>query len=1081
MRNMGKALAAAILCALVAPGCGSDDGGGGGGAGGITIVAPDGTAPVSTFSFDVTFDIDPGLVDADSLAATLNGAPLILSGGPTRFTSTVPPGPPLRDRNVLEVRGADFGGRDVTAASEFEYLPPKARARRIEDDADLITGPLAHGRIGDYLLVNDTARFIIQDVAKRDMWSVGAFGGNLIDLELIGRPGTDNFLEVQPSINIETVINAQSIEIVNDGQDGLPAIIRTCGPDDILDFVNPSTVVGGAGFPFPAAANDVDYDVEGCTDYTLDPGKRYIRMTTTVFNNEDRDLGMYVGDYINASGEVEQFTSAGAGLGEILVNRLGILSYIGYGEAAGVDYAYVTFPGPGEPQSTFFSTSGVSSILHAQSVINVIALGAPSSFVIPANGSKAFSRFMGVGDGSAGNGIDIENEVKGRTIGTLRGCVTADDQPLPEARVSVGQGNETSISVLTSHFVTDAAGCFEGTLPVGTYSVAAAKRGYLYEGGGTAPQIHRVAIRNGEVSEQNFDLPATGRLRVRVVNEEGDAVPARISVVGFDPSPEPILTLSSIIGTTRTGLFNDITADAVPFGLVWLAYTESDGTVEVDIEPGSHQVYVSRGPEYSLFTQPLTIAGGETVEIEARIARVLDTSGFISSDYHVHGLNSADSRVSHSDRVRQFAGEGVDNVIMTDHHSHTDLNPRIAAMGFEDFLYATIGEEITSWDYGHYNGYPFTIDRERPSGGSTDWGGAAAAGRDFVQYGSYSLPPAGIDALAEDGATASPDTVVQINHIDSHFRPLRIDTSMVPPRSFLDSATAVEYRLDPTIPNYFHAFPALEVWNGTTRSQQREFLDLRIGIWFNLLNQGILTTAIADTDTHEFLNLRTAGARTWTPLPSDNPGEIDPGLMARSVRAGRAVGGQGPYLQARLLAADGSQRAADFSLDGETLVESGNRSVDLEISVQSPIWAPYDRIEIYANAATTITAMDDGVPSLFSAVPTVVLQAGVDFDVDTIDVVPALTGAQRLQTQVTVPFPDLTEDTWFVVLVKGTAGVSPPMFPVFVADLNRNLNQTLADLIDGNLGEGGVTALAMTNALYADVDGDAGFQAPLAP
>lgn len=1082
MRRTGTSLAAAVVCLVAMASCGSDDGGGmNAGNGGLSIATPDGGSPVATFQFVVAVDVDAVLVDPDSVTATLNDVALALTGAPPQLTATVDPGPPLRDQNTLAVTATDRQGKMVTVMRSFEYLPPKARARRIEDAADLITGPLAHGRVGDYLLANATARFIVQDVGKRDMYSVGAFGGNLIDLELVDHPGMDNFLEVQPAINVETVINAQTVEIVNDGQDGLPAIIRTCGPDDILDFVNPSTVVAGAGFPFPAAANDIDHDVEGCTDYVLEAEKAYVQMTTTVFNNEAVDLPSYVGDYINGAGELEQFTSAGAGLGEILVNRLGIMSYVGFGEAAGVDYSYVTFPGPGQPLSTFFSTSGVSVILHAQSVINVIALGIPSNFVVPANGSNSFTRFIGVGNGSAGNGIDIENEVKGRTVGTLRGCVTAGGQPAAAARVSVGQGSAASISVVTSHFVTDSAGCFEGTLAVGAYNVAAAKRGYLYEGAATTPLTHRVEIKAGEVTEQSFELPPTARVRVTVVDQGGAAVPARVSVVGIDPSPEPVLALSSIVGTARTGLFNDITADAMPFGLVWFAYTDSNGIADFEIEPGTHQLVVSRGTEYSVFSQPLTLAADETASVTARIARVIDTNGFISSDYHVHGINSADSRVSHSDRVRQFAGEGVDNIIMTDHHVHTDLNPRIAELGFTSFVHATIGEEITSWDYGHYNGYPFTIDTDRPSGGSTDWGLPAEPGRDFVQYGSFGAAPAEIDALATDGETATADTVVQINHIDSHFRPLRIDTSMVPPQSFLDAATAVEYRLDPTVSNYFHPFAALEVWNGTTRGQQSEFLDQRIGIWFNLLNQGILTTAIADTDTHEFLNLRTAGARTWTPSPSDAPADVDPGLVARSVRAGRAVGGQGPYVQAQLVAADGSGAVADFSLDGSTIVASDNRSVDLVISVQSPTWAAYDTIEIYANAETTVAAMDDGVPSLFGAVPTLVLRDGVDFDVDTVDVFPAIAGAQRLETRITVPFPDLPEDTWFVVVVKGTDGVSPPMFPIFASDLNRTGNTTLAGLLDGNLGEGGVTALAMTNALYADVDGSAGFNAPLAP
>ena len=39
-------------------------------------------------------------------------------------------------------------------------------------------------------------------------------------------------------------------------------------------------------------------------------------------------------------------------------------------------------------------------------------------------------------------------------------------------------------------------------------------------------------------------------------------------------------------------------------------------------------------------------------------------------------------------------------------------------------------------------------------------------------------------------------------------------------------------------------------------------------------------------------------------------------------------------------------------------------------------------------------------------------------------------------------------------------------------------NASLADLLDGNLGEGGTLALGATNALYANVDGNASFDPP---
>ena len=95
-------------------------------------------------------------------------------------------------------------------------------------------------------------------------------------------------------------------------------------------------------------------------------------------------------------------------------------------------------------------------------------------------------------------------------------------------------------------------------------------------------------------------------------------------------------------------------------------------------------------------------------------------------------------------------------------------------------------------------------------------------------------------------------------------------------------------------PNLFFPFPALEIWNGDNRGAQRQFLDDRIGIWMNLLNQGYSTTFIADTDSHRFTNLNSAGARSWTASPTDEPAWIDPHDVAASVQflgVLKAIGG----------------------------------------------------------------------------------------------------------------------------------------------------------------------------------------------
>lgn len=1038
---------------------------------------------MSDFSFTIEVILSSGAFEENTLVVLLNELPLETAGGPEAFTAGVDPGPPLLDDNTITVRVERSDGSLATATSEFRYLPPKARARRISDAADLLSGPLAHGRIGDYHLGNGVARFVVQDVGKRDLWSVGAFGGNIIDAELLDHPGLDNFLEIQPAINIETVVNAQTVEIINDGQDGTAAIIRTCGPDDVLDFVNPSTIIEDiGGLDFPAAADDQDYDVEACTDYALEPGKPYVRMVTTVANQTDTDLPLFVGDYINASGEVEPWTSLGAGVGEQLVNRLGVMSFIGYDRAVGVDYFSIPLTKPNAPngESTFFTAAGVSYILHSDSVLGAI-LGSPPTFVVPANGSNSYTRFFGVGDGSASNAIDAENEVLEIATGTIGGCVTVDGEPAAGARVAVGTPAAGPLAVLSSLFVTDADGCFSGTLPPGEYGVAAARRGTPYEGGGAMPVVHAVTIAADEMESLDIDLPPTGRLRVLVGDQNDESLPARVSVVGFDPSPEPVLTVLGAQGPQTTGLFNDIGADPEPFGVTRVEYAGADGVVDIEIEPGSYQVFASRGTEYSLFEAPVTIIAGQTAMVAARIARVIVSTGFVSSDFHVHGINSADSRVGHVSRASQFAGEGIDNIIMTDHHSHTDLNPTIGDLDLTPFVHATVGEEITTWDYGHFNAYPLRIDADRPSGGSTDWAVTAPPGRDFKAYGAYSLPPAEVAALATEGENSAENTVIQINHINSHFDPLRIDTSRVPPQSFISPTDLLRFRLDPESGNLFHHFLALELWNGAGRGAQGDFLRDRIGIWFNHLNQGLITTAIADTDTHQFRSLNSAGARTWTAASTDDPPTIDGDEVAQSVAAGRAVGGQGIYVQTRLLAGDGSGNVADLTLEGSTMVTSINRSVELEISVQAPLWAEFDRIEVYANATTTVTTERDGVPTLFSAEPKMVLEAGDDFDVTTMVIFPDVPGAAARRAVVSVPFDDIAGDTWFVVVVRGTDGVTRPMFPVMARDISRESNTTLADLIDGNLGEGGVLSLGFTNALYADVDGVEGFQAPLAP
>lgn len=1089
-------------------------------------VTPTDGSVITTFSFGISVEVGSG-GDPNTLVVELNGDDITaqLSGGPTLYTATLSPGAPLLDDNTLVVRIDGTGGSSLSAerTTTFQYLPPKARASVVTSQSECPTGPLAHCRPGDFLLANTDARFVVQGDLTRDLHFTGTYGGNLIDAEIVvgGVPqGRDNFFEIQPMVSIEQAIHATSVEIVNDGQDGTPAIVRACGPDDLLDDINPSSQVAQLGGIFPVGIDDIDFNVIGCTEYTLAPQTRAVEMVTTVENMDPDPIDLFSGDFLNGSGELEQYTPiatqspAGlirrAGVGEMLANfGIRAFSLYGFKDAEGVDYGVVLAQPPEVPvPSSSFTTSGVSFILHGNTIPQVL-LGGSSNFQAPANGSVSFRRWFQVGDGSGANAIETMVDVIGMSNGTLSGCVreAVTNAPIVGARVAardiVTSPPAQARDLVRSHWVTDANGCYSGRIPTGTYQVAAGKRGYLYEGSGTTPVLHPVTITAGGSVVQDIVLPQTGRLRVEVTDHANAPVPGRVGVVGFDPSPEVNL-VSTVISSndTRTQVFYDLTGENVPTGLTRTEYTDAAGVVDVELEPGTYQVAVSRGTEWSLYTQQVTITAGATTNVAAQVAHVLDTTGTISADYHVHMIDSPDSRISRKNRVQSYAGEGVDNIIATDHAYVTDLDADIASLGFSSFVNSTPGEEVTTFDYGHFNAYPQGQDLSRiQTRGSSDHAGAAPPGQDFPAYGNFNLSPAQIEAaILAKPQNAGKETVVQVNHINGMFDPLRIDTSQTPPQSVLDGNAfdingyalpnnPLFFRLDPNDTDLYHHFPALELWNGYTISQQNEFLLERIGIWMNLLNQGLPTTNISDTDTHELHNLRSAGARSWTPSSTDAPSGVVDVEISRAVRAGKLVGGQGIYVQTRLLATDGSGGIASLrglvpagtqpaTAAAGTLVSVGNAAVDLEIRVQAPEWAPYDRIEIYRNAATQVAKRNpdepSGTPTLFTAVPTTVLNAGVDFSVATVPV----NGSQRFETTHTVNLAGLTEDEWIVVIVKGSQGTSKPMFPVMTDGLSLSQNPDLASLSTVTATENGIRALGVTNALFVDVDQNGVFDAP---
>lgn len=975
------------------------------------------------------------------------------------------------------------------ACTEHDDKPstvaPRAIAKQVSDSRDLIGGPLAEGRVGDYLIANTRLRAVIRNPG-RDFSFLLTYGGNIIDADVVranGVPGRDNFGAMTPLINVSSTANVQEITIINDGSNGEPAVIRTLGVDDLFDPIDPANAIkflGGGVVALPPSAIDNNIPVEIRTEYTLGVDDDAIRIETAIANTGTEPLTIYVGDYVNGSGELDNFVPS-LGFGEITFRpSIPYLAYIGVGDALGVTYGIVPEPMPGGTvPTTGFGQSGFFAYLINQDILQVLLTGQPGIVQIPPNEERSYTRHFVITDGDAGSVAAVQQRLINAATGTIEGHVTVAGEPAVGALVSVIQkpGELNAPYNVVTSLRTDESGHYSGLVAPGDYAVIAKVPGHPYDSNQSLPTEHPVTIAQGVASTVNVDVAAAGRLAVNVTDGHGDPLPAKVTVVGFDPAPDPLnhTSLAGILSINGFVFSSDVkNKGADLYGLTGVHFADRTGTIdEVAVPPGQYQVVVTRGPEYSAYRENVTIGSDQTTTVTATLVQVVDPIGFVATDHHVHLINSLDSAVTRDDRIRTMAAEGVEYFVATDHDFLTDLRSDVERLGLDAFVKAGIGSEITTFNLGHFNAYPLVRDADRVAGGPIDWGRAPATpGMGYPSDGSFDLSPREVFAAARDRFDG-PDGAVQINHFNSgtlgFFNLANIDTAEVPPQSAIDPGGI---RQDPSITNlYDDGYDALELWIDGDRSQTQLVTDANFGDWFNLLNQGRIKTGMADSDTHTTAIVQAGGPRTYLASSSDEPAELSDAELARSVINGQAIATNGPFVH--VVAVGVEDRQAGLAFGQSNLLLASDGGATLLVNVRSPDWAPFDEIAVYVS--TIPEPADDGSPvPRYAVTPTQTLVAGTDFQVRQVTVTEGDVSATRLETDVQISVP-ATSDAWVVVTVKGSDGVSPPLWPMNPQDLDRESNQTLAELTDGNVGEGGQPAFAFTNPIYLDVDGNGRF------
>lgn len=861
----------------------------------------------------------------------------------------------MEDMNRPPLTRVELATEELLPMPETSGRVRLFQAQRAED---LIQGPTQLGRVGDYIFENDRARFVIE--ADDRVIGPCPYGGNTIDAERLDQPNsTDQLGELCLLVNLAQTLKPDRFEILEDGSTGR-ALLAITGHLELLDFIN---IMGFARSYLPPTLR-LGFDTERLLPLTLtvyyamvpsQPGLRVV----TMLRNDGQDTEHFpVGHLIDSGGEVTTFNpyspTGGFGAPSFSTDNLAVGPALMALAFVGREGGHLYMPDPFDDlqsnrpfpvAGTYLTISGVSvSLLGTQRLLSSLLIS-PSSlpsaegFVhLDPGSSHAISHWHWVGGASLASMMDEAWQVTAQKAGfelrSLSGLVESRGTGLSNVAVSLIDARGQTLNQALS----DAEGHFHLKAPLGSYELAFWRDGY---GRVRVP----LDVDSGEATDvielTSMSLSPAARLRVEV--QEGMTAqpsPARVTIL-CDPSPCEDLPNEQEADLEQDRLHSSARA---------VVFAGMDGIAEFELPPGNYRVVVSRGPHWSVWPNlsgepiSLTEIEQETQVLSATIDEAITRRGWRSADFHVHGINSPDAPVSLERRVLSFLAEGVDIMVSTDHDYITDYGPTIRALGADQVLKHIIGEELTTFDYGHYNGFPLEHRPELRNGGAWDWAGAEGLGASPAQIFEWMHSNPG-------------EQVVMVNHArGGYFSAMKID--VLRGTSAADSTLS---RIRPIENLWDEGFTAMEVYNGYD-------LDAFYGLyraWLTLLGRGYKVTATAVSDTHKTLSTTAGGPRSWVYVGEEIENTWDEARFIRAVNRGQVIGSNGPLLLVQARALESGVPVGSWAEIGDTLDVSIGDAVEVRVRVHCPQWMELTQ----AHVLTSLTEGLDVGPGEFDESP----------------------------------------------------------------------------------------------------------------
>jgi len=394
--------------------------------------------------------------------------------------------------------------------------------------------------------------------------------------------------------------------------------------------------------------------------------------------------------------------------------------------------------------------------------------------------------------------------------------------------------------------------------------------------------IHEVVLE----LKPSREATAEGTLAVRVT-EKGAPVPSRITIVDSRGA------LAALVAITNAAPGRLAARPGVVYG---------DGTANIGLRVGTYTVYASRGFEYSVATQTVRIAKGESRTLALSLTREVETRGLVGCDTHVHTVTHSGHGDCHLDeRMFTLAGEGIELPIATDHNTNINYDLPAERTGMRRWFTPVAGNEVTT-PAGHFNIFPVAAGAPVPDYKLMDWTKLDAALR------------------------ATPGVrVVVLNH------PRNVHNNFQPFAATNFNAVSGENKRGPDF-----QFDAMELLNSS--AQQSDYM-LVYRDWFALLNYGYRVTGVGSSDSHDVSRYIVGQGRTYIETDDADTARIDVAAACSNLLAGRALVSMG--LLARMTVND-RFRVGD-------LVTNVGDQLRVSVNVAAPSWSSATRVELFAN------------------------------------------------------------------------------------------------------------------------------------